>query len=69
MVDINPDENSPNQFRFVLSPGSTPNSTGYLRVSLTKYTFKQRYWRTFYLPSSNYITPLKKSFNKQQVIH
>lgn len=31
MVDINPDKDSPNQFRFVLSPGSTPNSTGYLK--------------------------------------
>jgi hypothetical protein len=33
MVDINPDKQSSNQFRFVLSPGATPNSTGYLRVS------------------------------------
>ncbi|XP_071165769.1 protein arginine methyltransferase NDUFAF7, mitochondrial-like [Mytilus edulis] len=31
MIDINPVTESTNQFRYVLSPGATPNSTGYLR--------------------------------------
>lgn len=34
MIDINPVTESTNQFRYVLSPGATPNSTGYLRVSI-----------------------------------
>ncbi|CAG2241632.1 NDUFAF7 [Mytilus edulis] len=31
MIDINPVTESTNQFKYVLSPGATPNSTGYLR--------------------------------------